>query len=209
MERAFYYDIEAGDWESVKAYGLDCAAVKEDGRWEAFGDVVGERLLGTTRAKADPRHGELIAFDADLPALAYPERMAWLQGSGLPCVTTWLNASIDELKAAWQYVLDHDLEGLILVPHSHKFGDPMFRMKRIETEDYKVIAVDGGTLVGESKTGGRCRVGIGYTLAERAAWSSDPSLVVGRWFEAIGNQKFSSGALRHPRFGRWRDDKND
>lgn len=125
-------------------------------------------------------------------------------------------------KELWdQYVLGpEDYEGMIFL-HSEYHERSLARMKRAVSMDYVCMGFedsDSDTYAGwgvASILGGLyidgslvqvCRV-PGITDELRAEFFNNREKYVGRVFEAHGKRVFKSGALRHPEFIRWRDDK--
>jgi len=96
----------------------------------------------------------------------------------------------------------------------------MGRSKRRLSRDFVVMDIEPGRgkhdgkagaivcgLVGPSGLTEVCRVGTGFRDAERAEMLRRPEDYIGRVAEVLGHGEYDSGALRHPTFARWRDDK--
>lgn len=131
--------------------------------------------------------------------------------------------SICKAEEIWeQYVVGENYEGLVFKNSQACWGQPFGRMKQAATMDYVclgfeasesdtyegwgVACIVGGLFV-DGKLKKACRVsGINDEL--RAEFYRNPQKYVGRVFEARGKTVFKTGALRHPNFIRWRDDKS-
>lgn len=119
------------------------------------------------------------------------------------------------------HVASGDYEGMTFKSSSGNWGDRMGRMKRTLTIDYVCVGFEESTsdryegrgvrsVLGGLYVNGRlkkvCSVG-GLNDEQREAAFDDPTQFVGRVFEAEGYKLSKKGALRHPNFKRWRDDK--
>jgi hypothetical protein len=129
--------------------------------------------------------------------------------------------SIYSLADVWNDT--SDFEGVVLKDsRGTGFGTTMdaCKIKRTFTEDYVVMGIveGGGRLVGKmgALEGGLyvngkltkiCSVGGGFSDTLRAQIWNDKESLMGKVFEAYGKGKFDGGALRHPNFSHWRDDK--
>ena len=130
---------------------------------------------------------------------------------------------VSEWKYWWNhYVEEHDFEGLVF-KNSNKtyFNSQLGRMKKVVTMDYIVMGFKEGTKRLEGTLGALegglivdgnlvriCTVGGGFTDSDRDEIWFNKEQYIGRVFEARGKVLFSSGALRHPAFTRFRDDKS-
>ena len=114
-------------------------------------------------------------------------------------------------------------EGLVFKDSGGKWGTPYGRMKRSCTMDYicmgfelsdsprhagwGVASVLGGLLpVGKVNPVVACHVS-GLSDELRREFFNNPHRYMGRVFEAKGKKVTKKGALRHPDFVRWREDK--
>lgn len=127
---------------------------------------------------------------------------------------------VERLQELWNGQVIHAFfEGVVFKNLDGKYGDKWARMKREFTIDYVFMGVSksdkferdavksilGGLYVdGELKQ--VCKVG-GLTHAERYEFWDRQGEFKGKVFEAKGKGLFRSGALRHPNFVKWRDDK--
>ena len=160
--------------------------------------------------------------------LTYGDRLTFLHRfgntKGLPSFAevaeTW---PLEEADALWRVdVLDGGCEGLVY-RNSKDFyeGAVIGRKKQEFTMDYIVMDVVegagkrqgmvGALLVGlmvEGELTQVCRVGGGFNDELGTEIFQNFSKYKGRVIEAKGWQVFKSGALRHPNFVRWRDDKS-
>ena len=126
-----------------------------------------------------------------------------------------------EWKRLWEeYIQEYGYEGLVFKDSSSKYNDKnaWARMKAVVEMDYicsgfreadKGTKYEGmvgsvlGTLIDKDVY---VTVG-GITEKERKLFTKMPEMYVGRVFTAKGNNWYPSGAIRHPQFQRWRDDK--
>lgn len=195
--------------------------------------LVGECLLGTTRAAASSEHGTVRVFDClatagevIAEAEGYTERLAAagrVIAAGLPWASLAETFPAADAAGLWaSRVEPGDAEGLVF----RRSGDTytaatIGRVKRQMTHDYVVVGVEPGKGKLAGKAGavilglyGRmgvaeevCRCGGGFSDAERAAMLASPKDYIGRVAEVRGYDLFASGAMRHPTFSRWRSDK--
>jgi len=127
-----------------------------------------------------------------------------------------------EWKRLWdEYILEYGYEGLVFKDSTSKYHDKnaWARMKAVVEIDYictgfrdadegtKYVGMVGsvlGTLIDKDVT---VTVG-GLTEVERKLFTKMPEMYVGQVFTAKGNNWYPSGAIRHPQFQRWRNDKD-
>lgn len=127
---------------------------------------------------------------------------------------------IDRLPVVWDNT--SNFEGVVLKNSLARLGVEMdaCKIKRTFDEDYVVMGITegAGRLVGKmgALQGGQyvdgklipvCSVGGGFTDAVRAEIWNDKEKYLGKVFQARGKGRFAGGALRHPNFYIWRDDK--
>ena len=168
--------------------------------------LCGELLKGTARSKG-ARAGQVVLFDCveyfgddvrGLPQHSRRSRTADIVGLLSPRFE--LVQSFASWSMAWDYVLDNDLEGLVLKDPMVPWGVPWWRMKQVFEIDAEVLAVDGNALV---TTAGRIPV---YGDV-RSAMMLYPEAHIGRVCKVRGNAITAKGKLRHPRFGEWHAEK--
>ena len=130
---------------------------------------------------------------------------------------------IEDAPMLWR--LNTEFEGLVFKNSQAPWGAPFGRMKREATMDYVclgfehseadrhkgwgVASIIGGLYFGNvflSAISKACVVS-GLTDEDRRRFYENPDHYVGRVFEASGKKVTKNGALRHPNFVRWRDDK--
>ena len=121
------------------------------------------------------------------------------------------------------WYVNEEFEGLVFKNSQAPWGTRFARMKRQVEMDYVclgfeesesgkhagvgVASIIGGlTFAGEDEPAPACRV-CGITDEMRREFYRNPNAYVGRVFTAKGNRATKNGALRHPNFVRWRDDK--
>ena len=126
-----------------------------------------------------------------------------------------------EWKRLWiEYIQEYGYEGLVFKDSSSKYNDKnaWARMKAVVEMDYicsgfreadKGTKYEGmvgsvlGTLIDKDVY---VTVG-GITETQRKVFTKMPEMFIGQVFTAKGNNWYPSGAIRHPQFQRWRDDK--
>lgn len=126
-----------------------------------------------------------------------------------------------EWKRLWEeYIQEYGYEGLVFKDSNSKYSDKnaWARMKAVVEMDYictgfrdadKGTKYEGmvgsvlGTLIDKDVY---VTVG-GITEEQRELFTKMPEMYVGQVFTAKGNNWYPSGAIRHPQFQRWRNDK--
>lgn len=194
------------------------------------GVLIGEWMAGTQRAAAGD--DAFVAFDClevggmNVARLEYRQRiqMAFSQTgftSRMPWVVPVSSSDLRHATTLWKKVESGKLEGLIFRSSTDTYRDATIgRVKATVTTDYVVMGLERGegrcsrtlgTMVCGVFRGRRlveaCRIGGGFTDELRDEIWRNRAGVVGRVVEARGYQLFESGALRHPQFVRFRDDK--
>jgi len=195
---------------------------------------IGEYIYGTNWSLNANLPYKLYLHDAkqklsgDLRYLLYRDRLAYIKDN----VVKWKNSDIGiveswpitSYKDLWNsYVLNKGYEGLVFKSSvSREFGSlsRQFRMKKSVEMDYVCIRVNEGKgrlegtmgsidagLIVNGKFVDVCSVGGGFTDSQRHEIWINSKQYIGKVFTATGKQLFSSGALRHPAFDRWRFDK--
>jgi len=206
--------------------------LKDTMEWPDKGSAVliGEYLVGTQRSVKGGAEGHLMVFDAVevaksvITGEAYRDRMEAAMDfcAGVPFVSHPDEYATSDYARAWKNeVTVGGAEGLVFRSMRDPYDCTIGRVKQTFTMDYVVMAVEPG----EGKHAGRMgrlvcglfegkklvevvRVGGGFKDHERdAAWKK-PKDYIGRVIEVRGWQVFDSGALRHPNFVRFRDDKS-
>lgn len=129
---------------------------------------------------------------------------------------------ISDWKDLWENrVVSEGFEGLVFKNDLDTWPMHMGRMKPVVEEDYVVIgfkegnnrltgtlgAIEGGMYV-NGKLTRICTVGGGFTDSMRDDIWNRQDYFMGKVFTARGKMRFDSGALRHPNFWEWRDDKD-
>lgn len=128
---------------------------------------------------------------------------------------------IEQAPEMWRKYAE--FEGLVFKHTDSVWGSAWARMKRNVEADYVCMGFENSTsdsfkgwgvkcIIGGlyNKNGDLvevCRIGGGMDNDQRARFYANPHLYVKRVFTAEGKQLMKSGALRHPSFSRWRDDK--
>jgi len=129
--------------------------------------------------------------------------------------------SIDKLVNFWDiYVKDKAYEGVVLKDSMSTYNEDKAwaRIKNRAEIEYMCIGFEPadsksryagqvGAVLG-SLVDKPCKVQCGgLSDVERMLFTEDPDLYIGRVFSATGHGFYPSGSLRHPKFGKWRDDK--
>lgn len=135
---------------------------------------------------------------------------------GVDLVPQW---PIEKASVLWDQ--SPDFEGLVFKQSHGKWGAPYGRMKREVTIDYVCLGFEisesdrhsgwgVASILGGLRVNGHlqetCKVS-GLTDEQRREFFDKPARFIGRVFEAEGKKITKRGALRHPNFKRWRDDK--
>lgn len=116
--------------------------------------------------------------------------------------------AIESAQEKWsKHVVNGNWEGLIFRTHGGKFA----RMKNRVTRDYVLMGTETNDLTGSTSIiGGLYNKRDKLVRKVSVPWPGDwVQVVVGEGtFEASGLAILESGALRNPRFERWRPDKD-
>jgi ATP-dependent DNA ligase len=192
--------------------------------------LIGEFMRGTQWSQDMLRKGKFFVFDIwqlqDLPLaqMSYRERMGQLRlrADKLPenfeIVT---NFRISDYATVWSTCVETGkYEGVVFRRSVGPLGDMIFRKKRVLTFDGRVT----GFVEGQGKHAGRLGalkvayehlgwlvetpLGTGFDDAEREAIWQHQTQYLGRIAEFEASAQFESGAVRHGRFVRWREDKS-
>ncbi len=192
--------------------------------------LAGEYLRGTSWSKPAEHNRRFMVHDllelrgVSLCPRALRDRRVKLERLFQnPRIPKWIGLvrqhPIRQWRSLWKrQVAGGDWEGLVFKNSAHCYGAPWGRKKRVVTQEYVCMGVNqsesdpeqAASLQGGLFTGGVLRhvVNVGALGNElRAEAWTDPQYFIGRVFEAQGNALFGSGALRHPFFVRFRDDK--
>ncbi len=190
--------------------------------------LVGEFMFGSQWSQHASRKGAVFIFDClqadggDLSHLPYKERLRKATGIVcelgepfrlIPCY------SIDKMFPLWvKLERENTHEGLVIRRWSSTWYSKLVKIKTCVEDDYvimshyegtgKYVGMLGGFIVGQYEAGTLVdvmNVGGGYSDEQRRALFGNhcDGLVI----LVQGKARFSSGALRHPNFIRFRDDK--
>jgi DNA ligase 1 len=142
------------------------------------------------------------------------------------CVTPMeLATSVEEIQAIYDRHRAAGLEGAMIKdlesPYQKRKGFHWMKLKPEETEDLPIKDAYEGEKGIEGMLGGfivdrkgvDCRVGGGFTLKQRkefwAQWLADPESLRQRLIEVEFHEVTKDGSLRHSRYKRFRDDKDE
>lgn len=196
--------------------------------------IAGEFMFGTQWSKNPEREGKVYAYDLlmlngeDLRKQTYLFRYSALKDlirilddSRLVVVPTYNTAG--QVERVLKSLKDNRaFEGLVFRNWSQSYFDQIGRIKIDVEDDYVVTNV----LPGEGKHAGRMGAlalsqyvgdelveimtcGGGFSDDQRESIWNNPSHYLGRVVRAVGRGgRFASGALRHPNFVAFRDDKS-
>lgn len=190
--------------------------------------IVGEFLFGTQWSLRRGRSGKFVVFDCVkvngnlIDTMAYVTRIALLQQTlANGKAPFWLKQAItrgpEQLDELWNSkVLGGDFEGIVLRNVEDPWGIPLYRCKRdFEKTLFAVEFKEGegkhagrlGSIGGAEEQDGPvlCWVGGGFSDEEREYIWENKLFLRNKQFDAVGKAVFSSGALRHPNFVRWKD----
>lgn len=137
-------------------------------------------------------------------------------------VRQWRVTNESDLTKIYEKALEAGEEGIMVkdpdASYAFKRSNANLKLKPVRDVDVQVYGAQEGTgkfegslgsLLCKKKDGTKVRVGGGFTDAERAKlWKKRKSLV-GLWLEAIENDPGQKAIkINHPRFKRWRPDKD-
>lgn len=199
--------------------------------------IHGEFLFGSEWSKdREDLYYKLAAFDAvrlngielkDIPQFAVREAISYFLKhiedeeivGGVFLVDQF---PAKDYKNVWdKYVEVEKYEGLIFKNSDSGWGSDMGRMKQVATMDYvciDVIESDSATYKGwgaKSISAGlyvggelvrKCSI-PGMTDEQRKEFLENKDMYIGKVLECRGKKISKKGAIRHPEFVRWREDK--
>lgn len=218
-------EIVAGECTIYSRTGRPKATLPVDPRLGSL-TLVGEYMYGTPWSREDGRSGRLYVFDIEAGATTLDRRRRALQKAfGCLPLPPWMRLvdqyPIRRWRDLWtDHVETGRFEGLVFKRSDGCYGEPWGRMKARVIGEFVCMGVNrgrgrhrdsAGSLQGGLYVNGALKrivdVGTGFEDDERAEIWESPSDFIGRVFEVCGNARFPSGALRHPRFEGWRNDK--
>lgn len=186
--------------------------------------LIGEFLRGTQWSQHPDRKGRFFIYDLwtifgePITNESYLTRYRLLKKLRLPATYSLVDTyRIDDQPALWaRYVMREGWEGVVYRRSSSTLDDAVMREKREYSLDGTVIGFEPGRgkyegSLGAVKVacgiGNSTSVGGGFSDAERTHIWGNQTAYLGRVMEYTANAIFESGAPRHPRFVRWREDK--
>ena len=204
-------NVRLSDWLAAAIAWADRNDWVLDGELYSETSTLGE-ISGavSSRDGALPADLKLYVFDgmpaADWGGTAGPfrDRLAALAPvAGLARVELLAQKTVRSARAAWK-LFEAELaaggEGIVLRdpngPYKHgrctlRQGI-LYKLKNFDPFDGRVVAVErgrgryagvAGSVVVELDDGSRCKVGLGFSDAERAVMAAEPAAYVGRWLE--------------------------
>lgn len=182
---------------------------------------------GAHKPNAFSPHLTLVVFDvvllngADVKSLTYTNRRSLLSMIDWPS-HTYLSPSGECTQANHDRMLDLGLEGSVLKRLSSTYtpgarSHDWLKMKFVDSEDCEIIGFEQGEGAGNQHQLGafvvKLPTGIETTIKipttkEVEAVTADRESYRGRIVEVAHNGVMASGKLRHPRFLRWREDRD-
>jgi ATP-dependent DNA ligase len=185
--------------------------------------LIGEFMRGTQWSQHPDRKGRFFIYDLwaifgePITNETYLERYRLLRKLTLPSVYTLVDTyRIDNQPALWErYVLREGWEGVVYRRSVSTLDDAVMREKREYSLEGTVVGFEPGLGKYEGSLGAvrvaygqnTTSVGGGFTDAERVDIWGNQQTYLGRVMEFTANAIFESGNVRHPRFVRWREDK--
>jgi ATP-dependent DNA ligase len=188
---------------------------------------VAEFMFGSERAQTHAWKDKLVVFDClyfdtiDVAHEPYEERLK-LARVALNNLTGPFQLAptyrVKDATTAWEVGKQRNFEGLVFRRTKDKYSDELLKVKyEIEDEFYVIDMIEGqgkhegrlGALVVSDRRGGSevMRVGGGFNDRERQFIWDHCDYHIGKCVQVKGKGRFESGALRHPNFVKWRDDK--
>tara|TARA_R100000656_G_scaffold53769_2_gene42458 strand:- start:59 stop:889 length:831 start_codon:yes stop_codon:yes gene_type:complete len=213
-----------------KAEGTDCSSI---GAPRDKIILLGEFMFGSNWAYERDLDREFFAFDIlrygdeelyDKPLTVRREILEEvLRWNMLPPFVRIIDQyPITEIDKVWDELVEKkNYEGLVLKRNDGIYGDKWGRIKHRTSIDYVCMGIEEGRGRLEGMVGGIlgglfnddkecvivCKVGGGLKDDERKDLWENREQLIGSVFTAGGYKVYKSGAIRHPQFMGFRDDK--
>lgn len=193
--------------------------------------LLAEYMFGSQWSQHPDRKGLLYVFDClvfegkDLSTIPYESRKKiadnMVTDLGHP-FTKCPSYPVDKLGPIWLHLeKEMKYEGVIIRNKTSTYFTELYKLKTEVEDDYvmigryegtgKYLGMLGGFKVGQYHTDGQLRpvmdVGGGFTDLQRREYYEGMIGELPRVMSVKGKSRFSSGALRHPQFVCFRDDK--
>lgn len=163
-----------------------------------------------------------LAEGSTIPHHERHERLAALEifGDHVKLVGETLVHSHEEIVAQYEAYRAAGLEGAIVKPlnglYRTKRSHDWLKMKAEESEDLRIASMFEGEGKYKGMLGGvivtfngvEVRVGSGFSDSQRSNYWANQNGIIGRLAEVEYHEVTPDGSLRHPRFVRFRDDKD-
>lgn len=193
--------------------------------------MIAEYVFGTQWAIRTGLSGQVFVFDcvhingANISGWPYRDRISFARdvvaGMGDNRVHVVQNYPIHTTMELWdEKVAKGEFEGLVFRKSTDGYDGRLARCKKEVTDDYVIIDMSEGEgkcagMVGRVEVGqfidgelvSMMSVGGGFSDALRIDMWNRKVKYIGTVIEVVGKERFESGALRHPNFVRFRDDK--
>jgi transcriptional regulator with XRE-family HTH domain len=178
--------------------------------------ILVEQIRGTewARAHGGELYGKLVVWSAlgangqHLPEDQLGRLRCWAEDANTPVIQRTGRSTIGLASRVWKYDVEQSTwEGLIFRTHDGKFA----RMKNRVSKEYVHMGTETNEITGATSVIGGLYNKRGKLVRKVSVpWPGDwIQVVVGEGtFEASGLAILESGALRNPRFERWRPDKD-
>lgn len=207
--------------------------VQTDRRLYAAGEtvIIGEFMYGSQWAKHPDREGLVFVFDClvedgkDISTLPYRARKEIADS-----VTTELGSvfrktltySVTKLGEIWSHIeRNNAYEGVIVRNRTSTYFTELYKLKTEIEDDFVIIGFEegegkhagrlGALILGKYNTEGQpefvMNCGGGFTDDDRDLIWQTRSKFINKVCRIVGKARFESGALRHPNFVQFRDDK--
>lgn len=183
--------------------------------------------LGKLRSHANVPNAVFYVFDTIEESLPFEKRLEAIRGlkdfhPNIKIVKHILVHDLDELMALYQKCLDKGLEGLVVKTPKHRYqrsrSKDWMKMKEVGSVDVKITGFERGTgkyantlgaILVQLDNGQTTNVGTGLSDNLRDELWLNQAQYLGKTVEVQYHEITKDGNLRHPRFFRWRPDKDD
>jgi len=227
--------ISFGEWTIYSRTGKIKAKGSCEEGWytdpEEESIILGEYMKGSHWGHKMDIDGEFFAFDClkfhdkDIKNKPYTERLDYLKKINSHIAPDFVSILPVYPSYEWNRLWDKKVceqayEGLVFKRSNSGYEDSnaWARLKSVVEIEYMCIGMEPADP--ESKYAGQagavigslvdkvCAVKCGGLTEEmRREFTDNPERYIGQVFTAKGNGWFPSGAIRHPKFKQWRDDK--
>lgn len=185
-----------------------------------------QQSLGQLRSHEDCPNAVFYVFDHINENMKFEERLKIIdnlkgQHSNIKVVKHVLVHNVDELMAMYDKCIGAGLEGLVVKTVGHKYektrSKHWLKMKEVGSVDVRVVGYGEGegkyagtlgAIIVQLDNGQTTNVGTGFSDAQRNQIWENRDTYLHRHAEIQYHEITMDGNLRHPRFYRWREDKD-